>query len=156
MCIEDLLSEFENCFSEYKVQTNTFSLVSDPSFILPEELSKCSLFITNEKLAICQMELFEIQSNDVLKRTQKIVESLPIFWSQVYQKNMRILRELRCQWYCSAYCCEHTFSVMNTVKSNTRNSLITQHTSEWIKAAVTSYSPNFEQICRKREVDPPH
>ena len=47
-CIEDLLNEFENRFSDFRAQKRTFSLVSDPWIILQEELSEITPYITNE------------------------------------------------------------------------------------------------------------
>ena len=102
------------------------------------------------------MELIEIRSNDVLRRTHATVESLTSFWSQVHQKNLRNIAKIVLSMFGSTYCCEQTFSVMNAVKSKIRNSLTTQHTSELIKAAVTSYSPQFEVIAKEGQVHPSH
>ena len=70
-CIEELLNEFENRFSDFRAKKTAFTSVSDPWLILPEELSECTLFISKEILAECQMELIEIQSNDLLKEHKK-------------------------------------------------------------------------------------
>ena len=94
------------------------------------------------------MELIEIQSNDLLKRTLRKAEHLTLFWNQVHQKTLRNLAKIVLSMFGSRYCCEVTFPVMNTVKAKTRNKLTPDHKSELIKAAVTIYSPQFEKIAR--------
>lgn len=62
------------------------------------------------------MELIEIQSRDVLRRTHATVESLTSFCSQVHQKNLRNTAKIILPMFGSHSIVRTNFSVMNAVE----------------------------------------
>ena len=133
-----------------------FSLVANPWLVFPDELVASPPFISTENLAECQLELIDLQANDVMKRQHAISESLIIFWREVHQIHLRSMAKLIFSMFGSTYCCEHTFSVRKNVKSKLRNRLSCEHTSQLIKAAVTSYEPDYFTIGAKMQAHPSH
>ena len=58
--------------------------------------------------------------------------------------------------FSSTYSCEQTFSAMKYVKNKMRSALTCDHTSELIKAAITSYEPDILAIANDAQAHPSH
>ena len=122
--------------------------------MLPDELCLCPPYITDANISACQLELIDIQSNDMLKRLHSTSVSALVFWQSVHQNNLRMVAKNVLSMLGSIYCCEQTFSIMNSVKSKLRKGLTVEHTSELIKAAVTNIDPDFDLLVNNMQLHP--
>ncbi len=145
-CLRDMLQEFQERFVEFEGKRTLFTLVSNPWLITTEELEACKPFISQDNLPSAQLELLDLQTNDVLRRLHAQADSQQTFWKTVHEPILRNMAFKILSMFGSTYRCEQTFSTMGVIKNKLRNRLSNEHTTELVKAAVTTLKPNFAHI----------
>lgn len=121
--INQLHSEFQRRFSDFRSHESLFKLFSDPFSICIDQAP-----------GEMQMELIELQCNQALKTKHGQVP-LNEFYKYLNSDSFPVLRNHAATMLClfgSYYLCEQAFSVMKTTKSKLRSRL----TSEQLDATM--------------------
>lgn len=108
-CLQLLQSKFTDRFSEFHNKRTWLSLILNP-FLVEVGLSNCLSYIDEANIAVEQLGITDLKSNDILRCTYKTSESLLEFWNHIiYQTTLKRVAFIVLSMSGSTYCFEQTF-----------------------------------------------
>jgi len=144
--IGGLKTQFAIRFSDFSKMKVVVDFMENPlkfKIQFVEELAK----VFNVNCAELENDFLSFQSEN---------HSEPLDWKVVTQKSLRLIFAKASSIFSSTYTCEQTFSTMSLLKSNLRSQLSNSNLENGIRCAVTSFKPNLEGLCLKKNCQISH
>ena len=146
--LETLGSEFGNRFSQFSLLEPVIMFVNNPfaSVDVCELGGRVCEIFENCNPEELEMEILNLQTDLSLKSSYPTCGN---FWTLVDSKRYPIVRNVALKMYScfgSTYLCEAAFSTMNIIKNKYRTCLTDSHLDDALRAACSSYTPDFPQL----------
>uniref|UniRef100_A0A023F0X1 Proteinral transcription factor ii-i repeat domain-containing protein 2b n=1 Tax=Triatoma infestans TaxID=30076 RepID=A0A023F0X1_TRIIF len=134
---QDLHSEFQRRFQDFKAIEKPLSLISQPFN-----------FDVQEAPVEIQLELIDLQSNNLLKENFHSNE-LSAFYGALNNEHFKHFLNYVQKYlvlFGSTYICERTFSLMASTKNKYRSQITDENLHSVLRIATSDLEPNFEEI----------
>ena len=156
--VETLVTEFGNRFSQFSTLEPVIMFMNNP-FTSVDVCELASLMC--ELFGMCNLEELEIEILD-LQEDIVLKSSYPTcnnFWALAERNKYPMLRSVALKLYScfgSTYLCEIAFSTMSIIKSKYRSNLTNSHLDDALRAACSSYTPDFPQLAANTQCQVSH
>jgi hypothetical protein len=146
--LETLTVEFGNRFSQFSTLEPMIMFINNPfaSVDITELGSRVCEIFGKYNLEETELEILNLQEDISLKSSYGTCGN---FWALVDKNKYPMISSVALKIYScfgSTYLCEVSFSSMNIIKGKNRSCLTDSHLDDALRAACSSYTPEFPQL----------
>ncbi|XP_061450843.1 general transcription factor II-I repeat domain-containing protein 2-like isoform X2 [Rhineura floridana] len=137
--IEPVVSFFANPFNSIDVTVTAMAIAE----------------LCQARLEEVELEIVDLQNDLVLKSNS----GHDNFWNQVGSQKFPLLKKTAAKvnsYFGSAYPCESLFSARKFIKSKNRTRLTPKHLDDCLRAAISSYTPNYSKLADDMQCQASH
>jgi len=144
-------------FADCRSKKSAFLFTIDPFGFEPDGLLIVAQagFVANSNLGAAQLALLELQSDIYLRSSMLNRKDCLLMWKTIAESpQYQILADIASKvmsMFGSTYRCEAAFSALTAIKSKQRNRLTDLNVIHCLRAATTSYQPNFTKLVSAKQ-----
>ena len=156
--LEALVTEFGNRFSQFSTLEPVTMFISNPfATVDVSELGGevCEIF-GKYNLEELEMEILNFQEDISLKSSFATCSN---YWTLVDRNKYPMIHSIALKIYScfgSTYLCEVAFSSMSIIQNKYRSCLADSHLDDALRAACSSYTPDFQQLAANMQCQISH
>ncbi|XP_078512536.1 general transcription factor II-I repeat domain-containing protein 2-like [Lissotriton helveticus] len=154
--LKRLNQDFSERFSDFDQLEPCVMFTSNPFMEVDvSDISEKMSVLLSLDSSTMEMEIVTLQNDIELKARQSDVN----FWSLVdaeKYKNIRTVAMKLLSLFGSTYLCESAFSVMNFVQSKFLTRLTDEHLNDYIRVALSGYTPDYSGLVNARHSQVSH